>query len=393
MKYDKSKPLVTFIKQFNSMVDSMDTFEEKYSSLVNNIDFITEQVLPRFEGKPAIFKSEEDMTNSDVLAEGDICMVFKRGSINGELVQVFRVEKLTDNNSSKEHVKLRDTTIGAFPVSTVEMASTLLAKINEVKSEVDKKLSPTDSADKLKSNFTKATTRTNFLTGETVGVILGKVNKYLEDLKTIAFTGNASDITESTTKRFVTDTEKSKWNAKEDSANKGKANGYASLDSTGKVPSGQLPSYVDDVLEYSSITNFPATGETGKIYVATTTNITYRWSGSGYVEISQSLALGETSSTAYRGDRGKVAYDHTSNKNNPHGVTKSQVGLSNVDNVKQMPINGGDFTGIAKAMSNTSYSLAQLHNTVILPKGTTTTSIKNGGYPNATIIYVLGDEV
>ena len=91
---------------------------------------------------------------------------------------------------------------------------------------------------------------------------------------------------------------------------KGANNGVAELDSNGKVPSSQLPSYVDDVLEYSSKTAFPATGEAGKIYVDTSTNLTYRWGGTEYVEISSSLALGETSSTAYRGDRGKVAYDH-----------------------------------------------------------------------------------
>jgi len=92
---------------------------------------------------------------------------------------------------------------------------------------------------------------------------------------------------------------------------KGANNGLAELDNTGKVPSSQLPSYVDDVLEYATTGNFPITGETGKIYVATGTNLTYRWSGSSYVEISASLALGETSSTAYRGDRGKEAYDHS----------------------------------------------------------------------------------
>ena len=93
-------------------------------------------------------------------------------------------------------------------------------------------------------------------------------------------------------------------------AQKGAANGVAELDSGGKVPASQLPSYVDDVLEYATCSAFPATGETGKIYVATDTNLTYRWTGSGYTEISPSLALGETSSTAYRGDRGKIAYDH-----------------------------------------------------------------------------------
>lgn len=91
---------------------------------------------------------------------------------------------------------------------------------------------------------------------------------------------------------------------------KGAVNGVAELDANGKVPSSQLPSYVDDVLEYSSKSSFPTTGETGKIYVDTGTNLTYRWSGSAYVEISQSLALGETSSTAYRGDYGKAAYAH-----------------------------------------------------------------------------------
>lgn len=91
----------------------------------------------------------------------------------------------------------------------------------------------------------------------------------------------------------------------------GVANGVAELDANGFVPSSQLPSYVDDVLEYASRSAFPATGETGKIYVALDTNLTYRWGGSDYVEISPSLALGETSSTAYRGDRGKIAYDHS----------------------------------------------------------------------------------
>ena len=102
----------------------------------------------------------------------------------------------------------------------------------------------------------------------------------------------------------------------------GQPGGVAELDDTGHVPASQLPSYVDDVQEYPSRSGFPATGEAGKIYVATDTNLTYRWSGSGYVEISPSLALGETSATAYRGDRGKAAYDHSQIKSgNPHGTT------------------------------------------------------------------------
>lgn len=93
------------------------------------------------------------------------------------------------------------------------------------------------------------------------------------------------------------------------SKNTGVANGVAELDANGLVPTSQLPSFVDDVLEYASQSAFPATGETGKIYVALDTNLTYRWSGSAYVEISPSLALGETSSTAYAGNKGKANAD------------------------------------------------------------------------------------
>ena len=101
----------------------------------------------------------------------------------------------------------------------------------------------------------------------------------------------------------------------------------------GFVPASQLPSYVDDVLEFADLASFPAIGEISKIYIALDTNKTYRWSGSFYVVISDSLALGETAGSAYRGDRGKTAFDHSQDvTTNPHGVTKAQVGLSNVDN-------------------------------------------------------------
>lgn len=95
---------------------------------------------------------------------------------------------------------------------------------------------------------------------------------------------------------------------------KGAPNGIAELDSSGKVASSQLPSYVDDVIEYSTLSEFPQEGESGKIYVALDTNTTYRWSGTTYVVVGISLALGETEQTAYRGDRGKAAYDHASAK-------------------------------------------------------------------------------
>ena len=90
----------------------------------------------------------------------------------------------------------------------------------------------------------------------------------------------------------------------------GKVN--ASTQLTGTVPSSCLPSYVDDVLEYNGLANFPETGESGKIYTDTSTNKVYRWGGSSYVVISDTITLGTTSSTAYRGDLGNEAHSWAS---------------------------------------------------------------------------------
>lgn len=139
----------------------------------------------------------------------------------------------------------------------------------------------------------------------------------------------------------------------------GSAGGVATLDTEGKVPSSQLPSYVDDVVEYSSQSAFPATGETGKIYVATDTNKTYRWSGSAYVEISASLALGETSSTAYRGDRGKTAYDHAAAKGSAFSS-----GLYKITTNAQGHVTGAtavaksDITALGIPAQDTTYEVA-----------------------------------
>ena len=132
---------------------------------------------------------------------------------------------------------------------------------------------------------------------------------------------------------------------------KGANSGVAELDANGKVPSSQLPSYVDDVIEgYKSGADFfedsahtaskKITGETGKIYVDLSTNVTYRWSGTAYVEISASLALGETGATAYRGDRGKIAYDHSQSA---HARTDATATSGSTTNGK-IKINGAETT-------------------------------------------------
>ena len=97
---------------------------------------------------------------------------------------------------------------------------------------------------------------------------------------------------------------------------------------SGVIPSSLLPSYVNDVLEYISVSAFPNPGESNKIYIAMDTNLVYRWTGSQYVEISKSLALGTTSTTAFRGDYGNTAYQHSQATGNPHNLQLSDLGIT-----------------------------------------------------------------
>lgn len=181
----------------------------------------------------------------------------------------------------------------------------------------------------------------------------------------------ATMITQDATHRFVSDTQIANWNAKADTkadvglgnvtndaqvkrSEMGAASGVATLGSNGKVPSSQLPSYVDDVIEYNGMSNFPSTGESSKIYIDTSTNKTYRWSGTTYVEISASIVVGTTTGTAFDG---KIGNDHINNKSNPHGVTKAQVGLSNVENKSSATIRGElTMTNVTDALGYTPAS-------------------------------------
>ena len=140
----------------------------------------------------------------------------------------------------------------------------------------------------------------------------------------------------------------------------GKANGVATLDSGGKVPSAQLPSYVDDVLEYAQKSSFPATGESGKIYVSTNDNKTWRWSGTTYVEISQGVTLGETSSTAFRGDQGKVAYAHATAKGSAFSSGLYKITTNGEGHVTAaVAVTKTDITNLGIPAQDTKYTLPQ----------------------------------
>lgn len=109
---------------------------------------------------------------------------------------------------------------------------------------------------------------------------------------------------------------------------------------SGTIAAANLPSYVDDVLEYDSFSKFPTTGESGKIYTALDTNKIYRWSGSAYVVISETIALGTTHSSAGYGDESRAAYNHSTSTGNPHKTTKTDLGLGNVENKSSATIRG-----------------------------------------------------
>lgn len=122
-------------------------------------------------------------------------------------------------------------------------------------------------------------------------------------------------------------------------------------------------SVFDEVEQHANLAAFPGTGDSTKFYLAQDTGLMYRWTGATYTEISASLALGETSATAYRGDRGKTAYDHSQlTTGNPHNVTKTDVGLGNVDNTSDATKNAATATLTNKTISgsdNTITNIAQ----------------------------------
>lgn len=132
----------------------------------------------------------------------------------------------------------------------------------------------------------------------------------------------------------------------------GANSGVATLDANGLVPSSQLPSYVDDVIEVANFAALPATGEGGKIYVTLDDNKTYRWGGSAYVEISASVALGETNGTAYEGSKGaalKTAYDTHAADTDIHVTAALQTAW----NAKyDKPSGGIPKTDLAQAVQN-----------------------------------------
>jgi len=180
---------------------------------------------------------------------------------------------------------------------TISASDTVLSAINKLNGNVDSK------APSASPSFTGSVTAPTF-----VGTLTGNSSSATKLATPRTINGVSFDGSANITINAVDST------ARIASSEKGVANGVATLDASGIILTSQLPSYVDDVLEFTNLAGFPTTGETGKIYIAKDTNKTYRWGGSAYVYITSG------------------AVDSVAGKTGVVTLAKTDVGLGSVDN-------------------------------------------------------------
>lgn len=253
--------------------------------------------------------------------------------------------KLSQLENDSKFITAKDVPEGATASTTTPKmngtaavgSETAFARGDHVHPKDTSKLNTDGDGSNVTVAFEAATKREAPTSGEKLSVLLGKVLKFFSDLKTVAFSGSYKDLSDKPTiPSAAADV------GAIPATEKGAAGGVTELDSGGKVPANQLPSYVDDVVDAYIRTGATALGadwlsktsggaaltpESDKIYVILSEgeyqNKTYRWSGTTYAVIGNDLALGETVSTAYRGDRGKTAYDHSQSAHAPADAEKN----------------------------------------------------------------------
>jgi hypothetical protein len=173
---------------------------------------------------------------------------------------------------------------------------------------------------------------------------------------------------------------------------------------TGTISAELLPGSYDEVQEYDTKDSFPKEGSSASIYIDSKTNLIYRWTGTQYIEISASLALGTTESTAYRGDLGAAAYEHAvTNK----GIALTS-GLYKIETNSEGHVKTGtsvvkaDITALGIPAQDTTYSVATSnsgltlsgttfsHSNILSAKGTAsgtaTSTLKYGGTFNIPVV-------
>lgn len=198
--------------------------------------------------------------------------------------------KLSQLENDSKFITAKDVPEGAVASTTTPKmngtaavgSETAFARGDHVHPKDTSKLNTDGDGSNVTVAFEAAAKREAPTSGEKLSVLLGKVLKFFSDLKTVAFSGSYKDLSDKPTiPSAAADV------GAIPATEKGAAGGVAELDSGGKVPANQLPSYVDDVV------------------------------------IGNDLAIGETASTAYRGDRGKTAYDHSQSAHAPADAEKN----------------------------------------------------------------------
>lgn len=176
---------------------------------------------------------------------------------------------------------------------------------------------------------------------------------------------------------------------------KGAPNGVATLDGTGKIPSAQLPSYVDDVVEYNNLSDFPAVGTSGVLYIDISTNKQYRWSGTTY----QVITSGAVDSVA--GKTGIITLDKSdvglNNVDNTSDISKNVLSATKLSNTRTLSITGDISWSVSFNGSENSTSIGTLSNTGVTAgtyKSVTVDSkgrITNGTNPSTLSGYGITD--
>lgn len=258
--------------------------------------------------------AEDGSGNADVtLPRGGFVSDLSDLSVTATATELNYVDGVTSNIQTQLNAKGTVSTLADLSITATATELNYVDGVtSNIQTQLDAKgtvstladLSVTATASELNllDGVTATTAELNYIDGVTSN-IQTQLDQKAASLSDLSVTASAAELnildgaTLSTTELNyvdgVTSAIQTQIDGKLASTLKGAANGVAELDSSGLVPTSQLPSYVDDVLEYANASSFPGTGDSGKIYVALDTNDIYRWSGSAYVKVSDAVSTAD----------------------------------------------------------------------------------------------------
>jgi hypothetical protein len=214
------------------------------------------------------------------------------------------------------------------------------------------------------------------------GLTPGQIANHMHTINQIEGIPADFDVNILTALDGVTSNVQTQLDAKVNLTSVGSAYGIASLDGNGKVPSAQLPSYVDDVLEFVDLASLPTTGSTGILYVTTNDNSIHRWSGSTYINIATGSGVTIPNLIVGDGTTGLVAVDTSTSRLDL--VAGSNVNITYNDDTNAVTIST---TGTLSGNADTASSL--LTPRTISTTGDGTWSVSFNGSSNVSSSLTL----